>query len=917
MLLLVKIITKNRSMYRIYLSILILVCLSYTAWAGPVDRKEASRIAAKYINVNLQEEALRSAELHRAGHLPSYHIFNDSDRSGFVIVSGEEGLAPLIGYSSTGQLSTNRLPEQLAELLHRYEEQVKKLRAAASLPAPGHSSSELAHRPRIIIGPLLSSRWNQSTPYNDLAPIKTGEKRAPTGCVATAMSQLMYFHKWPEKGKGSHTYTNKHYGKLSADFASSTYDWSNMKPTYTKNEFSTPTWSETEAKAVARIMYDAAVSVNMEFTPEESGAYTYQAAEALDKNFDYHVRFLVRNAINNEEFVDAIKKELDTGNPILMTGAGALGGHAWILDGYDENGYLHVNWGWGGNSDGYFELDFMNPPVLGIGGGGGRFNQEQQVILARPRKADVTLPENLQPRFSIFEGGMSVNTRRSNLMQGIISFDIPNMGNWLTPNYKGEFGIGLYTNEGELLHSFASPVVLEQISRRTYFTSAQNVTINLKANHSTLSGRYYFAPICREQRLKPGATNPRLVNSWEVAGEWVRMAHSNIVEVVLTNAAIDVLSDGTKPRFTLTSKPEVMAEAWMSRKGSLRASIKNESVVTLEGQVALAFELINSTPVKRDTLRLEPTIFYDYSTVDRPLVYSTMSGNKLVPGQYRVNFCIIKPEIRYRDQSGTEHVDPERIYSVNNPFGDFEVEIFDNKDKPVVEYYVSTSTLHRLEFFHDGKVHSSDMISMKQGEEGKWSIGMSLRNTGSPLTTPVRYSLKDTATDEIVELGTKPSVSLLTNRILSNAQTSVDIDFSSLKLTPGHRYRILCEIQIDGQWRDVWNAEQPRRYLFIAPKTESETENPTDPNGSSTSVETVTSAPILQIYPNPAHHNLHFRVAASAKVELYDVEGRRVLTDDIASGEDTLDISTLHAGSYIIKLTLHTGEVHTERIIIR
>lgn len=907
-------------MYRIYLSLVALFALGQSVWAGPIDRRQASVLAAKFVRLDSRAEAMRATELEQQGIMPAYHIFNDTDRSGFVILSGEEGLAPIIGYSESGQLQVGRLPEQLTELLRKYEQRIKDIRRS-SQAAPGQSQSIVKYRPKAVVGPLLKCEWNQSTPYNDLAPKKTGEERAPIGCVATAMAQVMYFHQWPVAGRGKNTYTNTHYGELSADFSKSTYDWSNMATTYTRTRFGSPSWDAKAGAAVARLMYDAAVAVNMDFTPKESGAYTHDAARALDETFDYHVRFLNREMLNNEDFVTSVKDELNSKNPILMAGASDIGGHAWVIDGYDENGLIHVNWGWGGMSNGYFELDFMNPSALGIGGGGGNFNQGQEVILLRPRKADAILPERLQGRFSLFGDGMSIDQQSSDLPAGSAVFTIPEIGNMLMPKFKGEFGVGLYSPDGTLVGSFPS-YALSQIPRLSYFTSPHSVSVYLTAAQRDLTGRYYFCPISREQRLISEAANPDVESSWEVVGEWLPMGHSNRIEVELNKGEITIITDGNTPRFVLTEAPEMLTTTWLGRKGSIRASIKNESFVTVRGRVALALETVGQTPALQDTLLMDETVFYDYTKVDRPLVFSTFMNRKLRAGKYKVALCVIKPEEKWLDENNKEYTDPEEIYSVENPFGSFEIEILDPSNSPVVEYYTSNSnTRYNLELFHDNELYHSDELTLEESKQGKWEIGISLRNYGLSFQAPVRYRLKDMTTGEMLELGTSPSI-WMRSSIVPNTMTKVEINFGQLRLLAGRTYRILAEVKINNKWVDVWNAETPRRYLFVrkgegaaGEGISGEGSDPSTPPNN-TAVDRVSEVYPL-VYPNPTDGALHVEVNTVARLDVYDMRGRRVATHEVAALGGEANLSYLPQGIYIAKIYQVNGQISIERLIVR
>ena len=223
--------------------------------------------------------------------------------------------------------------------------------------------------------------WDQSAPYNDLCPEYNGT-RSVTGCVATAMAQVMRYHKYPAKGKGSNSYTSQTLAlAASFDFASTTFDWDNMLPQYVSGSY-----TDDQAKAVATLMYACGVSVDMDYTPDDSGAMPYAAAEALINNFEYssNIRFLQRDYYQYAEWMDLIKTEISNSRPIMYDGQSTEGGHEFVFDGYDENDMVHVNWGWSGVNDGYFAISALAPSSLGIGGGtnlGGGFSSDQGMII--------------------------------------------------------------------------------------------------------------------------------------------------------------------------------------------------------------------------------------------------------------------------------------------------------------------------------------------------------------------------------------------------------------------------------------------------------------------------------------------------------------------------------------------------------
>jgi hypothetical protein len=190
------------------------------------------------------------------------------------------------------------------------------------------------------------------------------------------MTQIMKYWNWPAQGSGSHAYTHPDYGMQSANFGSTTYQWNSM-----------PNTIGAANNAVATLTYHAGVAVEMNYGPSGSGAYvtdamSSQSAESALRNYfeyDQNLQGIQRSGTSG--WISTLKTELNESRPVLYAGFGSGGGHAWVADGYDKNSFFHINWGWGGSSDGYFAVDAMNPPSLGAGGGSGGFNNGQHAII--------------------------------------------------------------------------------------------------------------------------------------------------------------------------------------------------------------------------------------------------------------------------------------------------------------------------------------------------------------------------------------------------------------------------------------------------------------------------------------------------------------------------------------------------------
>lgn len=265
---------------------------------------------------------------------------------GFVIVTNDDRFMPCIGYSMN--LIDLKSPEFNWYL------------TAANAALQKQVVARQAISTKVPIEPLLKTTWGQDTPFNDLCPSErdNANNKYPTGCVATAMAQVMYYHQYPEKGFGKVIYSFQD-RILEADFNNTTYLWSSMLPAYTKG-----TYSDESALAVATLMYHCGASIKMQYNIGGSGAYTYDAATALRQNFGYHKNLQIhyRNYYTTKEWMNLIYSELQAGRPLIYSGADERnGGHCFVLDGYDENNLVHVNWGWDGKNDGYYDIALLNP----------------------------------------------------------------------------------------------------------------------------------------------------------------------------------------------------------------------------------------------------------------------------------------------------------------------------------------------------------------------------------------------------------------------------------------------------------------------------------------------------------------------------------------------------------------------------
>lgn len=420
-----------------FLFFLVSLCLfSEYAISRQISEAEALSVAMKY--ASSFEGVDSSGKLKRAVSNKSYYVFN-AEGGGFFIVSGDDRLTELVGYSREGRFEEANIPDNMRCLLDGYFQYLLAVRNGKILP----KKAQLSANANVEVGPLLTTKWNQDEPYNKLAP-SYGEGNCPIGSVATAMAQVMNYHKWPLKGTGSNSYSHS-YGTSTVDFSQSTYDWDNMLDGYYDNP------SAVEVDAVAKLMYDAAVSVNMKWGPDVSKASNYVIASALREYFGYQSQFFYRDDFTTAGFKSFLKSEIDARRPIIYLGEGSVK-HAFVADGYDSNDFVHINWGWAGYCNGFFDVSYLYPDGIGIGGGEDGYNLNQSIITLSPLKNGEKPYEPISLGFyntSDLDVGISSSPAEGAL--GYVSFYVKSLQNQSDVPFSGDFALGIFNLEGEMV----------------------------------------------------------------------------------------------------------------------------------------------------------------------------------------------------------------------------------------------------------------------------------------------------------------------------------------------------------------------------------------------------------------------------------------------------------------------------------
>ncbi len=367
-------------MKRTLLSIFALAGLSFCGYAAPLTPGEALQRAnnsgmRKSVSAKAQNLQLSHTFNTETGEAAVY-VFNSSNDQGFLLLSADDLASPVLGYSDSGEFDYANMPEQMKWWIDQYARQIDYARAN-NLKV---QQSEATGSDWKAIAPMLTTKWNQDAPYNNDCPIypATGQ-RSVTGCVATAMAQLVNYWKQPEVGKGSVRYTPNGYTiPLTLNLDDQKFDWANMLNKYDQGKY-----NDAQAAAVAYLMKVCGYTVNMSYTSYASGAASSNVVNALITNFGYNrnISYEQRDYYTTDEWNKLVYDELAAGRPVLYAGQSDGGGHEFVCDGYND-GFFHINWGWGGMSDGYFKLESLNPDAEGIGGGSGGFNYMQDVLKA-------------------------------------------------------------------------------------------------------------------------------------------------------------------------------------------------------------------------------------------------------------------------------------------------------------------------------------------------------------------------------------------------------------------------------------------------------------------------------------------------------------------------------------------------------
>ena len=749
-------------MKRTLLLVLTVLTNILLANAEPITKARALSIATKYINNPKLSNDTPKTRSSQANEQPAYYIFTNPNDKKFVIISGEGKLNELVGYGDKMTENPNDQPPYFKLFLKEYERVVKEVRSKAATTTP--------QRPiKRKVEPLLTCKWSQYDPFNKYTPLSNGQ-HTPTGCVATATAQVMFYNKWPKNRPQDYIASTGDDAKKSA-----TYWWDEMKNT--TNDMRT----EHSRQAVGVLMSDIGKAVNMRYYYRGSDSNLQYACNALRDKFDYTVRYLDKNFLPANDFLNEVMQEISDGYPVLVVG----GPHAFVYDGYDEQGLIHTNWGWGGENDGYFDINIVTLNVSGFALNSGTFWDDISVVFAHPNDGKAVpfkdIERGLDARTTT---SLTIDKTEANRSESF-SAKIERLGSY--SSVKGELGVftgkvalALYNDKNEqvkIFNSTASDQTWASIFTSMSFDVAD---INFKG---IADGNYRLVPVFSEM----------LDTKTKEHGDWKPINHANEIEVILTPNAVQLNTNNPKDVVVIEKAPSLLAPYYEGSgfKGAYSFTMYNPGREEVRGELVMT--LTNKETKKEyNGYLLTPNVVAQrlgrttFVINMLPLYYNKPSLGNLPRGKYDVKLSI------KANRKGTEVEIP---IDMKEPF---EIEVLPYVNNGNIE-------LTFLDYYVDGEYANYSTFQLNKIKNISLQVhskvsGYQIRNG---YRGPIHYRLLDLTSNKWIDLGTINNVYLPCDADNNAAQTR--ITFAASQLEPNHSYEIHIEVERDGKREDIWN----------------------------------------------------------------------------------------------------------------
>lgn len=533
-------------------------------------REIAERHAAKNgVHIGLQS-VKRAKVLNKQQSTTSsrgYYVFPHDGNCGYTIVSGDDRMPEIVGYSTTDTYSEGNMPDGMKHLMQAYE-------AMATALANGDAKAErcLAEKEALAadstyrqprVAPLLADiAWGQTEPYNNLCPMYDGQRRTVTGCVATAMAQLMMYYKYPQTLKSDIPayQTSSYQLDMPLVSAGERYDWDNMLPQYSGSAY-----TAAQANAVAKLMYHCGLSAKADHGPS-TGAWC--TPYVLVKYWGYDpdvIKHLYREKFSLREWTAILDAELQASRPVYYTGCSTTsGGHAFLCDGADGNGLYHINWGWSGWSNGYFDITVLNSDYSGAESAtapADGYNYTCKMIVGiMPDNGVADAPLIVTPLLTADENewvGCDLLTTERADANGTFRLSIAaEFGNYEKTAFDGYAGVGLKDESGIYLPLSTSKIYLGGMGE---YGSYYSEPLRFKIDYSFPEGRTRIYQIYSTdgETWQQCGNSDKLCYEFDATDTTLRMVEDTLSASL---ASVDEFVEGYGASFNLTASTTACSE---------------------------------------------------------------------------------------------------------------------------------------------------------------------------------------------------------------------------------------------------------------------------------------------------------------------------------------------------------------------
>ena len=856
---------QNILLKRSFLILFLLLSVT-TNYADNVDFNTALRIARAYVNTSKKDaQNIKTRAAATATQQP-YYIFNDEAGKGFVVIAGDDKMGKVLAYSKEASINMENLNPEARYLFDTYRQVYEELSKNKTLTTRAGAATKAAD----AVQPLLKSKWGQDYPYSK-------QTRYMTGCVATAVAQVMYYHKWPAQGKGQESYTVKFDNTVrSADFTKSHYDWDNMLLDYNRRNITTK-----QEDAVALLMNDVGIATNMQYTDRASGTQSYMAERALRNYFDYDAAMVTRSYEGVDNFIEIVKEELRNGFPLYISGDSKTGGgHAWVCDGFDEEDRFHMNFGWNGQANGYYSLATLNVTSTGseFNGAQHSFNRRLHVIAIHPNKpgtpkidADIAYQS---PNINFDYGSdMAFVGDAPTTLSATAKVMYSRFINQSQSELVGDIGLGIYDQEGKLVKVTPYGQDGRKIftKDRFVFNEGKWVSggviddkITFTLDFTTLTdGTYSLYPIAA--RTQEDGT----------LGAWARMKKAPRIVMKVKNGNISYLElPSTTTAYQLTTNPGFDNKVMPGEPNVLRLNIRKLDANFFNGTIKA--ELINSENKVVFTTQTDEIVDFDVYTTKRVrmpfnLPYDIASGTyhlrttitnaDNVSCQVRENASQKPYTLTIEAKSQADIFSNAIVYAQDNEEGSVQMENFDVSRSPTFRLVCIAYLAKNVQYKGGLTLYLIDTVT-----------GMSIQVTKKPLQVDL------TQVDDMTMI------------------TSEWIDPETEKLINNRRYRVALFGVVDGKNVDLLPISTRSPYLSLI-------NGPHDkyPEGGTNGVEEVSVKPTLQFVDGC----LHIQQQGLRRVEVYGMNGILVASS-AANGTDNLNLS-IPKGTYVVRIITQGG----------